>query len=82
MLYADVRNAIGATEADTVILNAHFGMPDPTMPQSAARTVDVAKAIYWNCVATKVKTTLPSDLVRDRPASPESFPRTRRASAR
>jgi hypothetical protein len=36
-----------------VILNAHFGMPDPTMLQFAARTVDLAKAIYWNCVATK-----------------------------
>ena len=26
------------------------------MPQFAARTVDLAKAIYWNCIATKVKT--------------------------
>ena len=51
----DIRNAIGATQADTVILNAHFGMPNPTMPQLAARTVAVAKSIYGNGVATKVK---------------------------
>jgi len=51
----DIRNAIGATQADTVILNAHFGMPDPTMPQLAARTVAVAKSIYGNGAATKVK---------------------------
>jgi len=51
----DIRAALGATQADTVILNAHFGMPDPTMPQLAARTVAVAKQIYGNGAATKVK---------------------------
>jgi hypothetical protein len=51
----DIRNAIGATQADTVILNAHFGMPDPTMPELAAKTVAVAKSIYGNGVANKVK---------------------------
>jgi hypothetical protein len=51
----DIRAAIGATQADTVILNAHFGMPDPTMPQLAAKTVAVAKSIYGNGVANKVK---------------------------
>ena len=51
----DIRNAIGSTQADTVILNAHFGMPNPTMPQLAAKTVAVAKSIYGNGVATKVK---------------------------
>ena len=51
----DIRAAIGATQADTVILNAHFGMPDPTMPQLAANTVAVAKSIYGNGVANKVK---------------------------
>ena len=64
MLYADVRNAIGATEADTVILNAHFGMPDPTMPQSAARTVDVAKAYSTGTGRYRQESeqaTLPSD---------------------
>ena len=51
----DIRAAIGATQADTVILNAHFGMPDPTMPELAAKTVAVAKQIYGNGVANKVK---------------------------
>jgi len=51
----DIRAALGATQADTIILNAHFGMPDPTMPQLAAQTVAVAKQIYGNGAATKVK---------------------------
>jgi hypothetical protein len=51
----DIRKAIGATQADTVILNSHFGMPNPTMPELAARTVAVAKSIYGNGVAIKVK---------------------------
>jgi hypothetical protein len=51
----DIRAAIGATQADTIILNAHFGMPDPTMPELAARTVAMAKQIYGNGAATKVK---------------------------
>ena len=51
----DIRNSIGATQADTVILNAHFDMPDPTMPELAAKTVVVAKQIYGNGVANKVK---------------------------
>jgi hypothetical protein len=51
----DIRKAIGATQADTVIVNAHFGMPDPTMPELAAKTVAVARQIYGNGVATKVK---------------------------
>jgi zinc metalloprotease ZmpB len=50
----DIRKAIGATQADTVILNAHFGMPDPTMPQLAVRTVEKARQIYGNGVANKV----------------------------
>jgi zinc metalloprotease ZmpB len=51
----DVRKAIGATQADTVILNAHFGMPDPTMPELADRTVAVARQVYGTGVANKVK---------------------------
>ena len=51
----DIRAAIGSTQADTVILNAHFGMPDPTMPGLAARTVAVARQVYGNGVANKVK---------------------------
>ena len=51
----DIRKAIGASQADTVILDAHFGMPDPTMPELAAKTVAVAKQLYGNGVANKVK---------------------------
>jgi zinc metalloprotease ZmpB len=51
----DIRQAIGATQADTVILYAHFGTPDPTMPELAAKTVAAAKQIYGNGVANKVK---------------------------
>ena len=51
----DIRNAIGATQADTIILDAHFGMPDPTMPELAAKTVAVAKQLYGNGVANQVK---------------------------
>ena len=35
----DIRNALGHVKADTIILEAHFGMKDPTMPQLAANTV-------------------------------------------
>jgi zinc metalloprotease ZmpB len=51
----DIRAALGATQADTVILAAQFGMPDPTMPQLAAKTVAVAKQLYGNGAANKVK---------------------------
>ena len=51
----DIRKAIGASQADTVILDAHFGMPDPTMPELAAKTVAVAKQLYGNGVANQVK---------------------------
>ncbi|HUR33933.1 MAG TPA: M36 family metallopeptidase, partial [Vicinamibacterales bacterium] len=51
----DVRNALGNVAADTAIIEAQFDMPDPTMPQLAARTVAVAKQLYGNGAATKVK---------------------------
>lgn len=51
----DIRGALGATAADTVIVQAQFDMPDPTMPQLAAKTVAVAKQLYGNGTATKVK---------------------------
>jgi hypothetical protein len=51
----DIRNAIGATQADTIILDAHFGMPDPTMPELGAKTVAVARQLYGNGVANTVK---------------------------
>lgn len=41
--------------ADTVIVEAQFDMPDPTMPALAAKTVAVAKQLYGNGAATKVK---------------------------
>jgi hypothetical protein len=42
----DIRNALGHVKADTIILEAHFGMKDPTMPQLAANTVAKALALY------------------------------------
>ena len=42
----DIRNALGHEKADTIILEAHFGMKDPTMPQLAANTVAKALALY------------------------------------
>ena len=51
----DIRNALGHIAADTVILEAQFGMPNPTMPQLAARTVDTARRLYGNGAAVKVR---------------------------
>ena len=51
----DIRNALGNLTADTIIIEAQFDMPDPTMPTLAARTVAVAKQLYGNGAATKVK---------------------------
>ncbi len=51
----DIRNALGHATADTIILEAHFGMPNPTMPQLAARTVDTARRVYGNGAAVKVR---------------------------
>jgi zinc metalloprotease ZmpB len=51
----DIRNALGATQADTVIIAAQFDIPDPTMPELANKTVATAKALFGNGAATKVK---------------------------
>jgi hypothetical protein len=51
----DIRQTLGNVTADTIIIEAQFGMPDPTMPALAARTVAVAKQLYGNGAATKVK---------------------------
>lgn len=51
----DIRKALGNVAADTTIIEAHFDMPNPTMPQLAATTVAVAKQLYGNGAATKVK---------------------------
>jgi hypothetical protein len=51
----DIRSALGNVAADTAIIEAQFDMPNPTMPQLAGRTVAVAKQLYGNGAATKVK---------------------------
>jgi zinc metalloprotease ZmpB len=42
----DIRTALGHEHADTVILEAQFGMKNPTMPQLAQKTVDTALGLY------------------------------------
>ena len=42
----DIRNALGHVKADTIILEAQFGLKEPTMPQLAQATVDTAQALY------------------------------------
>jgi hypothetical protein len=51
----DIRGALGNTKADTIILDAQFNIPSPTMPQLAQRTVDTAQSLYGAAVAKKVK---------------------------
>ena len=51
----DIRQALGHTVADTIILDAHFDMPNPTMPQLALRTVERAQALYNAGVANTVR---------------------------
>ena len=51
----DIRGALGNVVADTIILEAQFGMKDPTMPQLAANTVATAKKLYGVSAANKVK---------------------------
>ena len=51
----DIRAAVGATKADTLILLGQFDMPDPTMPQLAASTVNAAQQVYGNSVAKQVQ---------------------------
>jgi hypothetical protein len=51
----DIRNALGHETADTIILESHFGMRDPTMPQLAANTVATASRLYGAAAAKKVK---------------------------
>jgi hypothetical protein len=51
----DIRNALGHVVADTVILEAQFGMRDPTMPQLAANTVATARRLYGPSAANTVE---------------------------
>jgi len=51
----DIRQSLGHVVADTIILEAHFGMPNPTMPELAAKTVATARTLFGNSAATKVR---------------------------
>jgi hypothetical protein len=51
----DIRQALGNVTADTIILEAQFGMRDPTMPQLAAATIATANALYGRSVARVVE---------------------------
>jgi hypothetical protein len=50
----DIRKAVGARTADTLILEGIFGQRDPTMPQLAQSTVAAAQKLYGPSVAVKV----------------------------
>ncbi len=52
----DIRNALGPTKADTLILQGIFSYaPDTTMPAAAQATVDAAKQLYGKSTASAVK---------------------------
>ena len=51
----DIRTALGNVVADTIILEAQFGMSDPTMPVLAQKTVDTAQSLYNAGVANTVR---------------------------
>src|SRR6266508_3351123 len=51
----DIRQSLGHVKADTIILQAQFDLPDPTMPQLAQRTVDTAQSMYGTSTAKKVE---------------------------
>jgi Zn-dependent metalloprotease len=51
----DIRNALGSTEADTIILESQFSFaPDTTFAQAAAVTVATAQKIGGNSAANAV----------------------------
>ena len=51
----DIRNALGSTEADTIILESQFSFaPDTTFAQAAAVTVATAKKIGGDSAANAV----------------------------
>jgi hypothetical protein len=51
----DIRQALGARTADTIILEGQFDMPDPTMPELAASTVAAAQRLYGRNAARVVR---------------------------
>ena len=50
----DIRNALGPTMADTVILQGQFDFPGTTMTDLANRTVLAAQGLFGNSAAAKV----------------------------
>jgi hypothetical protein len=52
----DIRQALDNVKADTIILEAQFDIPDPTMPELAQRTVDTAQSLYGSSEANAVET--------------------------
>jgi hypothetical protein len=53
----DIRQALGATMADTIILEAQFQFaPDTSMPAAAKATVDAAQSLYGTAAANAVLT--------------------------
>ena len=51
----DIRNALGPTRADTIILQGSFDFPGTTMTDLANRTVLAAQGLYGSGAATKVR---------------------------
>ena len=52
----DIRQALGPTKADTLILEAQFNFaPDTTMPAAAAATVAAAQSLYGTATANTVR---------------------------
>jgi len=51
----DIRKAVGATRADTLILEGQFNVGSPTMPALARSTVAAASRLYGSTVAGKVR---------------------------
>jgi hypothetical protein len=52
----DIRNALGPTKADTIILQGTNGYTGTTMPDLANRTVAAAQALYGSAAANAVHT--------------------------
>jgi Zn-dependent metalloprotease len=50
----NIRNALGPTMADTIILQGSFDFPGTTMTDLANRTVLAAQGLYGNATAAKV----------------------------
>jgi hypothetical protein len=51
----DIRGALGATKADTIILEGSFDFPGTTMPDLANATVLAAQQLYGNAEAAAVR---------------------------